>query len=370
MEGSVDRLRTSDELLSGPRGRRLCLAVAELLSSGVRSALPRFASAPLGDEVRENLVARLGQVDPKVISALDDRGESELWGPLAETTDAARYWQEPDEEDAILARPVILAALRPVAEAICGDPRTAWWASQMDAGRQQHVRWLDNSPSEPLTTTGAARKLASWKSAAVADERASATLPSDPTARVSGQWWSTPALAGLPSTTRSTPSLAAIGLALVEDGFGWEEAQVTPVAVRPGHRVYEITGAAAWSNLAERYPLDVSLSRRHDWWRTTGEANRWVVPDWEVVSNDFDGVHLTVWGYLCAAGRALQAGGAKTVLAGWNPDETHWLTDVLVSAGSAVEWGRVAAETALWTPASADQPDQSPGGPPLRSPAV
>ncbi|WP_394771301.1 hypothetical protein [Lacisediminihabitans sp.] len=350
----MDRARTPDDLLSGPRGRRLCLAVAELLGPGVRAALPVFAAAPLADEVREALAALLGEIDPTTISALEERGDNGLWGALGETTEVARYWQEPDENHAILAQPTILAALRPVAEAICADPRTAWWASPMDTRRQRHVRWLDDSPSVPLATAGAAGRLASWRAATLTDERESATRPSDPTAMVSGQWWSIPALVGLPSTTSSRPGLAAIGLALVEDGLGWQEALVTPVAVRPGIRVYEITGAAAWSTLATRYPLDLSLSRRHDWWRTTGEATRWVIPDWEAVSHDFDAVHLTVWGYLCAAGRAIVAGEAKTVLAGWDPDRTYWLTDVLAGELPATEWHRTVGQALSWSPAGTE----------------
>ena len=53
---------------------------------------------------------------------------------------------------------------------------------------------------------------------------------------------------------------------------------------------------------------------------------------------DWDGVHLSVAGYLATAGRALPVGKARTLLAGWNPDETYWLTDVLTPAGQAQAW--------------------------------
>jgi hypothetical protein len=50
-------------------------------------------------------------------------------------------------------------------------------------------------------------------------------------------------------------------------------------------------------------------------------------------------VHLTIGGYLTAAGRALAvSGSAATMLAGWDPDKTYWLADVLQVAGTPVRW--------------------------------
>jgi hypothetical protein len=39
-----------------------------------------------------------------------------------------------------------------------------------------------------------------------------------------------------------------------------------------------------------------------------------------------------------AAGRAPPAGTARTLLGGWNPDETYWLTDILTPAAPARAW--------------------------------
>jgi hypothetical protein len=41
-------------------------------------------------------------------------------------------------------------------------------------------------------------------------------------------------------------------------------------------------------------------------------------------------------------------GGARTMLAGWDPDQTYWLTDILTLAGSAVTWLKTDAG---WIPA-------------------
>jgi hypothetical protein len=45
---------------------------------------------------------------------------------------------------------------------------------------------------------------------------------------------------------------------------------------------------------------------------------------------------------------ALAVGGARTMLAGWDPDQTYWLTDILTLAGSAVTWLKTDAG---WIPA-------------------
>jgi hypothetical protein len=89
----------------------------------------------------------------------------------------------------------------------------------------------------------------------------------------------------LPVTTRALPALGAVGLALVEDGFGWQSACCWPVVSKDGTRVYEISSSNQWAELVDRYPLDVTKSRRHDWWRATGRAGRWLIPDYDSHSN-------------------------------------------------------------------------------------
>lgn len=91
----------------------------------------------------------------------------------------------------------------------------------------------------------------------------------------------------------------------------------------------------------------------------TGIAGAWFIPDYVAVASDYDAVHLTVAGYLTTAGRALPldeltAGGtvARTMLAGWNPDETYWLADVLTTAGPPVRWVKPDRQPLGWEGAS------------------
>ncbi|MEI4271293.1 hypothetical protein TEK04_06120 [Klenkia sp. LSe6-5] len=128
---------------------------------------------------------------------------------------------------------------------------------------------------------------------------------------------------------------------LVEDEVGWPAARTWPVQVRPGARVLEIRGAIDWTALVARHPLDVTASCRHDWFRCTGRVGDWLLPDWGSVAAEVDAVHVPVGAWLALAGRPLDVTGtrAATVLTGWDPDTTWWLTDV-VESGDPTDWVR------------------------------
>jgi hypothetical protein len=75
----------------------------------------------------------------------------------------------------------------------------------------------------------------------------------------------------------------------------------------------------------------VSGSRLPDWRRSApGGASfegRLLIPDWLAVARRYDAVHLTPAAYFTAAGRLLPVEpGVATMIAGWGPDATYWLT--------------------------------------------
>jgi hypothetical protein len=140
-------------------------------------------------------------------------------------------------------------------------------------------------------------------------------------------------------TTRSRPGLGAVELLLEEDSFGALAALCWPVRARMPVRVFEIDSPVHWMELVERYGVDVTGKRIAHWSLATGLDRRWVIPDWLAVAEDYEVVHLTVNGYLTTSGRALAVDtGSSTFLAGWNPDMSYWLSDVLKSAGSPTLW--------------------------------
>jgi hypothetical protein len=103
-----------------------------------------------------------------------------------------------------------------------------------------------------------------------------------------------------------------------EDGYGDTEAVVRPLVLAENARVFEIDEPGAWQRLVTDYPGTATAPYRHTWaW--TGWDGEWLVPRWPAVAADWDGVHLSVAGYLSTAGRLLLVRSARTLLAGWNP---------------------------------------------------
>lgn len=361
-------------LLAGPRGRRLCLALAatsaeedgagpaeELRAAvvwaaydldpgrGTSRVVLALAEGPGGAGEREvprpstAEVARLLDAVP-----LSGPGPRALLDALASAVDFARYWQEPDGEDVLAAAAEVLQSLNRVAQVVADAEAAAWWTSPLDRSDQWEVTFTDG-PTPPPVETSVAERLTRWRADVVQGEaRAARERPQDPRASWSGTWWSTPPT-DLRRTARGVAGLGPAGLWLVEDAGGWAEAAARPVTVPAGAGVYEIDGPAAWAELCRRYPLEVTASRRHDWYRTTGQDSRWVQPDWSRVATDLDAVHLTVAGYLTTAGRAIPVtGDVRTVLAGWNPDETYWLTDHAAPGATLRRWAR--DDDGTWRP--------------------
>ena len=279
------------------------------------------------------------------LASLDFAGfDSELMqAALERSVDSARYWQEPDGEDVLAGLPVITAAMHPVGEQLMAAPGIQWWG-QPRRVEQWAIDWRSADDPAPLPKNPG-QTLMEWaRTERAGEERAARERPRDPRANFSGTWWSIPH--GLVHTVGQVP--AALGL--VEDSLGWERA--TTVPVRGAGRTLEIRTAADWISLCRRFPLEVTASRRHDWFRATGRQGRWVIPDWEKVAGDWDAAHLTVLGYLNGATRALQVDAeTATVIAGWAPDSTIWLTDVAREWEGAWQTWHRASRGDPWTPA-------------------
>ncbi|TQF66380.1 hypothetical protein FK531_17905 [Rhodococcus spelaei] len=325
-------------LVASPRGRYFCSNVGYAADNGKPRPNELVQSAGQVLDV-------LANVDVRAVARLT---EIELLDALALATDFARYWQPPDREDLMFARPEIVAALRPIAQAALASPHTDWWADPVDLGNQRLVekRYSHHGWSElPLRIRRVDGHLERWRADALTNERRFREyLIDDPDRQIGGEWWSTPITGGTPVTSRARDGLGALELLLEEDDISdGKNARVWPVRIDGTPRIYEITSPAAWAHLVDTYPLPVPASRRSDWYATTGEHHDWFIPDWLAVAADYDAVHLTVHGYLTTPGIAipLAAHAGATVLGGWNPDATFWLRgDHIVVDGDPTEWHR------------------------------
>lgn len=374
-----------DDLLAGPRGRRVCLEIAfqvlevwqvpwrcrrdPALMSGrlaeILGGLTLVAATPVQVEERAHereagrppLAPDGSPADRPRTSGpvpLDVSAESVSLA-LTASVDAARYWQEPDEWDLALAQTSGREALRPVAELLVSSPATGWWTAPLDTDDLHEVEMLDDQiPAARSPLTGIGRRLAAWRAAQ--DEKETQHVGSDRGARhaIGGEWWSPPLSARPVLTSAVVASRGPSGLFTTEDSFGWDRARSWPLRATHPVRVYEIDSPDDLSRLVARFPLDVSRSRRGCWWETTGVDTAWWMPDWQAASRELDAVHLTVRGYLSTAGRAVPVPGGvvqgtSTVLAGWAPGETVWLADSLTPDGPPTLWQRQADEV-LWDP--------------------
>lgn len=344
-------------LLAGPRGRRLLLEFA-LASERIMQPdyskfrlLPAVSSA--GYELdpgrgSSRVMAVIGEGEPncKPASPHDVSVAMDLV-PLAEVTsellcrslatavDTARYWQEPEGEDYLVATPEMRPALARVAGHIAASPHAQWWQTRVDLGDQWSVRFPVKDEFQQVPER---EDLQQWRQSEIeSEEHAIRNRPTDPTANWSGRWWS------IPPTTyqhslRSLHDATPAALVFAEDAGGFDGALTQELYPPADARIYEIDGPEAWADLCRLFPLEQTAQKRQDWYRTTGRVGRWIIPDWSLVAREYDGIHLTVIGYLSAAGTAIQVDDdSASVIAGWNPDETWWLGDEL-DTGETKYW--------------------------------
>ena len=175
--------------------------------------------------------------------------------PMDWSVSNAMYWQPPHEEDVVAADPGVIAALRPVADAVAAAPAAAWWNTPVDLAALRYTSRFDaGHPPGPPTLTGARERLHRWRAGVLEEDHAAGTdRPADPTAPYSGCWWSTPAMASLVTTTRPLPGLGSIELAWEEDSFGQRSALIWPLTTTRVPRVWEVDRPAAW--VRPRRPL-------------------------------------------------------------------------------------------------------------------
>lgn len=377
----------SPELLTiGPRGRRLCLDFARALDDEVAesaqrraivldngSTLHSFVSVavagepqPTEEQIDEMLAAEAARPVPTVaeVAGLLERVSLPEVGPdqrviadaLADSVATAMYWQPPEGGDVLAGRRELDDGLARIA-AWLAPHVPDWWTAPMASDQWAHG-WWGHDPRETV------QSVATWRAKAVAEENRSATQqrvnrveypregwsptpglqPADVDAPISGTWWS------FPDGLESTRAIVGVplGLDLTEDAGDTADVRVSAVDVPAGARVLEIDEPQMWVELCREHPLEVTGSRRHDWYRVTGRDGRWVIPDWAAVAESCDAVHLTTAAYLAGATRALAVDEhSATMIAGRGPDVTQWLKPV--QAGPPGTWG-YDQDSGTWTP--------------------
>lgn len=314
--------------------------------------------------------------------------QAELEDQMAAVIGGAMYWQPPHGDDRIASDPEVREALRPFAATLIATGLLEAWCDPLDRENQWALAWDDADhrgglPAVFVRPEGSVDPITGRSAVALTDllppgDEDAAALPwgldewfahvltteteyrndfeSDPYEEVSGEWWSTPPY-GLWSSTGTWPDGTPIGVELVEDDFGLERARACRLRLRPGARIAEIRRLEDWAELCRRFPLDVTAQRRQVWFETTGRKGRWVIPDWSRVAEEYDGVHVGLAGYLRTAGAVVDVAEGRlgedsdsvptagdtddrtaSVMAGWHPDTTFWLNDVIDAVTEVADW--------------------------------
>ncbi|ROQ30865.1 hypothetical protein EDF46_3373 [Frondihabitans sp. PhB188] len=265
-----------------------------------------------------------------------------LLAPMGDTMDSTSYWGE-HHGDANLRTEQERRALTKIIEAVLASPAMDWWSMPFEPLSQflvanEHA-WCG---FEAPPTTGAADRLAQWRWQV---DRANKTgVPKKNAAQeAGGEWWSTPLFQSVIST-RPLGELPALEIEITEDRFSTRTSRIFHIMPTPTPRVREIDGPDDWVDLVETYPFDVTGQKRGTWWQTTRIDDSWFIPDWAAVAADFDVVHLTGMGYLTTAGRPLAVEGGHTLMAGFSPDESFWLTDSFHFPEPGIDWEPIPSE--------------------------
>ncbi len=351
----------SDLLLRSPLGRQLLTsyvgwgpgdvfdrALFQRLGLGSIPGTGAFRRAGGGGPVRWQDVS--GQVVRNVIGAvvewrswrevLADIGEVVLLGDLAGET--ASFGFGGGDESIWGLTALATDQLRPVADALLASPGARRWWNPVDLAGQRFVEW-DDQPR--LTGPGLEQAIRECMvtERAENDEGMRRRRPrTDPPDSWGAYWWSPPGFAPQSWTTPAVGGLPALALCQFFDTYqpasDVDGATVWSVPMQPRARVLEVSEPADWQELVGRFPRDVTGTNDGAWRHWSGAAGPWLLPDWERVMEDYDGVHVSIGAAVCSAGVALPVGDSYTMLVAWVPDATLWLRDMTTEVRGLGRW--------------------------------
>ena len=231
--------------------------------------------------------------------------------------------------------------LLPVAQALVTSPATARWWEPVRRADQRFLAW-DEMPVPIGPEMGRVICESMTEERTENEEGRRKPRPKvRPGTQIGAYWWSAPDFAPSTWTTGPYETVPTISLRHFIDTFAPHEeteATVWSLDISPEARVLEILRPDDWRELVERYPRDVTGTHDGEWRDWGGVPGPWCLPDWEQVMEDFDGVHVTIGGYVSTCGLALPIGDAFTMLSGWIPDATLWLHDVATDRRKLGTW--------------------------------
>jgi len=204
--------------------------------------------------------------------------------------DLTPYWDGYQRQTEVLL--ASSAALRPFADHLLHAAGTATWFAELDRQRQEWMSTADLAPD----VSSFHPDLRSYGAGITKPRRA--------------LWTSTSVGEGSSGWLHYVP---------------WGEDRREPryhrwrLEVLPTARVYEVHGPQAWQALCLVYPAPSCLAYP----RETPAAL--IEPNWQLVAQDWDGIHLSASGLLTTERVRWGRPGAQTHLFGWGVESTVWL---------------------------------------------
>ena len=126
---------------------------------------------------------------------------------------------------------------------------------------------------------------------------------------------------GIFGTSSSVEGLAsAWEVAAITNELNYEhhdsDFQYHAVSLEPQHPVFEIDSLADWVEICEMAPTETRTGL--------------VCPDWEKISEEWSGVHLTVSGLIACQGVPVETKTGYALLHGWDIESTAWFEPCIV----------------------------------------
>ncbi len=267
-----------------------------------------------------------------------ERDELELLADLAASTSGFGFGGGDEAVWGLTA--LAKEELRPVAEALVAAPGTATWWEPATLTDQRFLEW-DGYPRVTGPAVEQAVRDGMRAERTENEEGLERRRPRKPGMRYGAHWWSAPGFAELTWTTGAVGDIPALAFGhFIDTLWPFEEtgSTVRSLHIAPEARVLEIAGPAEWQALVSRFPRDVTGTHDGEWRDWGGVPGPWRLPSWELVMEHYDGVHVTIGGYVAACGLALPVGDAYTMLVGWIPGATLWVRDVAAASRPLGRW--------------------------------
>ena len=186
----------------------------------------------------------------------------------------------------------------PQARALIEHPGAAWWFDDVDLRAQA---WLSIHGTPDKFIYGTPPDTMAWRRP---------ENPSRPWERYAQKPLgnqSTSTLYGPCLTSELVARDERVGDYLCEFPLAWWSVRF-PEEVR----VFEVHGPSDWHDLCVRYPA-------------RGTEDDRLVPSWGAVSEQWDGVHLSLGGLLTAEQNRYESSAGWTLLDAWHAEQTYWL---------------------------------------------